>query len=380
MKPGDIMQGKNKKMHIENGKTNYWTLNYQVLEGMADWVRVIGKNGKVLYANKSMKDHLGENIVGSRCFESICNLEECRVCISNQSMETGDIVQKEEKIDGNYYSVKSSPVRDENGEIFAAVEVFRNVTRERKLEKELIGKNNKMHSDLQFAKRIQEKILPRKGKIDNLQLDYIYKPSEMLSGDMFDMYKIDEDHIGIYISDVAGKGVSASMLTMFIRQTMRVMKDHIISPGQALKELHRRFLTLDFEVERYFTIFYGVYNKKTGSFIYANAGHNCIPIKYNESSEELLENKGYPISQLFTEIDYLEKELRLDRNDKLLFYTDGITESRDYNGREFGLEGILEIVKRRPKNILSLIEEEVIDFSWGEQADDFAMVLLQLEE
>ena len=76
-----------------------------------------------------------------------------------------------------------------------------------------------MSKDLGFAKHIQEKILPPKGVIDNLHIDYIYKPSEMLSGDIFDVFHIDEDHIGIYISDVSGHGVAAAMMTMFIRQT-----------------------------------------------------------------------------------------------------------------------------------------------------------------
>ena len=142
---------------------------------------------------------------------------------------------KEEIIGGRHYSIKSSPVKDSNGEIYAAVEVFRDVTRERKLELDLINKNKKINKDLQFAKRIQEKILPRKGANDSLKLDYVYKPSEILSGDMFDMFNIDEDNVGIYISDVAGKGVAASMMTMFIRQSMRVMKDDIKSPSAALE-------------------------------------------------------------------------------------------------------------------------------------------------
>lgn len=358
--------------------SDYEILNYHVLEGMADWVRVIDKNGTIIYANKSMKDDLGENIVGMKCYEAHCKSHQCNFCITQRSISTGEIVQKEEKIGENYYSVKSSPVTNSNGEIFAAVEVFRNITRERKLELELIGKNKKMNKDLQFAKRIQEKILPRKGIRESVSLDYIYKPSEMLSGDMFDMFNIDKDNIGIYISDVAGNGVAASMMTMFIRQTMRVMKDEYQSPSAAMTELHKRFLTLNLESENYFTIFYGIYNRNTRVFKYVNAGHNCMPIKYNDKTMDLLENKGYPITSLFNKIIYEEKEIQLNTGDKILFYTDGITEARNSCGREFGIQGILDILKAHPENILNLVEDKIINHSWGEQQDDFAIVLLEV--
>ncbi len=375
---GDFMAINSKILKNKEKISDYGLLDYHVLEGMADWVRVIDKSGYVIYANKSMKDDLGEEIIGKKCYETICNIEECANCITTKSMDKGEIFQKEEIINGNYYSVKSSPVRDSDGSIFAVVEVFRNVTRERKLEEDIIGKNRKMNRDLQFAKRIQEKILPQKGKVEGLSLDYIYKPSEMLSGDMFDMYNVDENHIGIYISDVAGNGVAASMMTMFIRQTMRVMKDDIVKPSKALKELHRRFLSLNFEAENYFTIFYGIYDKENRIFKYANAGHNCIPIKYNSQGLELLENKGFPISIILEEVDYQEKEIQLDLHDKILFYTDGVTEARDFSGREFGLEGVIEIIDKHPNDILNVMEDRIINYSWGEQIDDFAIVLLEV--
>src|SRR5699024_2544639 len=277
-----------------------------------------------------------------------------------------------------YYSVKSSPVRDENGKIFAAVEVFRNVTRERKLEKEVIEKNKKMNKDLQFAKKIQKKILPKRGNKGPVTLDYIYKPSEMLSGDMFDIYNLDEDHIGIYVSDVAGNGVSASMMTMFIRQTMRFMKDDIRQPSEALSELHNRFISLNMEPDNYFTIFYGIYNKRSKIFKYANAGHNCLPIIYNDNKIELLENKGFPITTILENIHYAEKEVKLEPRDKMLFYTDGVTEARNYSDEEFGIEGILDIIKEKPDNILNHIEDKIINYSWGEIADDFAIILLEI--
>lgn len=353
-------------------------LNYQVLESMVDWVRVIDKDGIIIYANKAMKDSLGEDIIGMKCYKTHCRDKKCGFCISTRSIETGATMQKEEVIKGIHYSIKSSPVYGLDGEIEAAVEVFRDVSRERKLETELIERNRKMSKDLKFAKKIQKKILPKKGDLDNIRIDYLYKPSEMLSGDMFDIFSIDRNNIGIYISDVAGHGIAASIMTMFIRQTMRGIKDDILSPSLALTELHRRFSLLGLETDKYFTIFYGVYNKKTRQFKYANAGHNCTPIKFNDKSIDLLESKGFPIALLSDELEFKEKKVELLKGEKILFYTDGITEAKDHNNSVFGVKGVVDTIKNSPEDILRQIENRFIYHSWGEQEDDYALLLMEI--
>ena len=368
------------KMNTLNTIQDYGIFNYDVLDGMADWVRVVDSSGFILFANKAMKENFGSNMVGKECYLIHEDKKRCSFCISNISIITGEIIQKEEVIGGKHYSVKSSPITNGDGNIFAAVEVFRDVTRERKLEIELIEKNKKMSKDLEFAKRIQQRILPKKGTLGAITLDYIYKPSEMLSGDMFDVFPINKNNIGIYISDVAGHGVSASMMTMFIRQTMRVMKTDFVSPAQALTELHGRFAHLNLDVDKYFTIFYGVINTKKAKFKYANGGHNCIPIKFNEDESEnmeLLQVNGFPIALLGEEMYYSEKEIYLKKGDKILFYTDGITEIKDSMGKEFGVDGVLNTIKHSSKNLLQELEDNVITHNYGEQEDDYAVVLMQ---
>ena len=356
----------------------FGVLDYPILDGMVDWVRVIDRDGNIIYANKAMQKAFGEHIIGSKCYQLLCNEKRCDFCIGNRTLLTGEVLQKEEVIKGKYYSVKSSPIKNSEGNIVASVEVFRDVTRERRLELELVNKNAKMINDLEFAKRIQERILPKKGFVENIKIDYIYKASGVLSGDMFDIFYIDDENIGIYISDVVGHGIAASMMTMFIRQTMRAIKDDILSPSVVLTELHRRFTILGLEADKYFTIFYGVYNKNNHTFKFANAGHNCAPIKYNDDYLELLEMKGYPITLLFDEIEYEEKYVKLNKHDKILFYTDGITEAKDYQGNEFGVEGVIDIINKNPNDLLAEIDNKIISHNWGEQKDDFALVLMEV--
>lgn len=361
------------KMLDENALDNF------ILESIADWIRVVDIHGIIVYANKAMKDALGEGIIGMHCYESHCQSDKCEFCITERSIETGRVYQKEEFINGNHYSIKSSPVRNEENDIFAAVEVFRNVTRERKLELELINKNKKMSKDLRFARKMQERMLPNKEPLMGVDVDYIYKSTEMLSGDMFDVYKIDDENIGIYISDIAGNGVSASLMTMFVRQTVKSIGRDLLGPEKTLIELNKKFQGLNLEAESYFTIFYGVFNIKTNTLRYANGGHNCIPIKYNQKDLELLEAKGLPINSFLENITYEVKEVKFEKGDNIIFYTDGVTESKNSVGIEFGLEGVLEVVKSRPYNILKEIDNEVMNHTWAQQDDDIALLLLSLK-
>ncbi|HSH35728.1 PP2C family protein-serine/threonine phosphatase, partial [Schnuerera sp.] len=143
-------------------------------------------------------------------------------------------------------------------------------------------------------------------------------------------------------------------------------------------ELHKKFSTLGLEVDKYFTIFYAVFNTKNNHLKYANAGHNCIPIKYNSDEIKLLTTKGFPISLIFNEIYYEENDIKLNKGDKVLFYTDGITEVKSMDGEEFGVDRIINIIEESDIDILNKIVENVEKFRWGEQQDDFAMVLMEL--
>jgi len=372
------MLDKKERKSIKKGLTEFRFLNYNVLESMVDWVRLVSPDGTIVYANKSMKDALGYDIVGKKCFQSVGRDTPCTFCISKRSILYGEVVQKEEVIKGRYYSVISSPIRDSNGRIVGAVEVLRDVTRERKLEQQLVRQNAKMLQDIKFAEKIQRRILPKKGIYKTLKIDYLYKPCEMLSGDMFDVFYIDKDNIGIYICDVAGHGITSSIMTMFVRQTMRAIKDNLNIPSKTLTELQKRFSTLGLESDKYFTMFYAVYNVKDHNLKYANAGHNCLPIKYNSQSIEFLKMKGLPISLIFNDIFYEESEIILSKGDRVLFFTDGIVEVKDKDGNEFGVDRILDIIKTDDSDILNRIVGEVERFRCKEQMDDYALLLMEI--
>ncbi|WP_425448630.1 SpoIIE family protein phosphatase [Dethiothermospora halolimnae] len=370
----------NEKAILEGKIKNHARLNFDILDGMVDWVRVIDNSGVVIYANQPMKEALGNDIIGRRCYRVLGKCKACDRCITQTTISTGIISEKEEHIGDRIFAVKSSPVKDLEGNNYAAVEVFRDVTKERKLEKELKKKNKKMNKDLSFARTLQKRVLPKKGVYDNIEVDYMYKPCEMLSGDIFDIFHIDDNHIGFYIADVVGHGVTASMMTMFVKQTMKVIKKDTLSPSETLEKLHKEFLDLKLEYDKYFTIFYGVLDKRDNTLKYVNGGHNSIPILFNKNKVELLETRGYPISYLFDSVSYDEKIAKLNKNDKLLFYTDGIIECRNRDNEQFGIERLLDIVKKDDGDIIDNIKSYVDEFIYGEHDDDLAIFTIEVKE
>lgn len=351
-------------------------IDFQVLNAIADLVRVLDYKEKVVFVNKAMEDLLGYDSDKKVCIlgEDLFDPE-----ITRRALVSGEVIQREENIGSMVFSVKCSPIINKSGEILGVVEVFRNVTMARKLQREIIEKNRFMTSETMAASLIQQTVLPDKGFIKNLKVNYIYRPSTILSGDMFDVFEIDDDHIAVYIADSVAYGFAASMVTMFIKSVIRTLdKITLLSPQKTLSELCKRFTSLRLEIENYFTCFYGVYNTKKKKFVFSNAGHLPLPIMVRDREFMSLESKGYPISRFFARPDYEEKEIKLYSGDYILFMTDGVVEARNSKKESFGYERVHHIILENNKDVLEILDNELENFNDGEQTDDISMLLINI--
>lgn len=354
-------------------------LNLQVLEAMDDWVRVIDADGRILFQNQSMKDALKSQDLEKCSFD--CNIlygeSECPKSVSFMTFLSKKTFNKEILFRNKEFSVKSSPILDEEGNVLAAVEVFRDISIETHVRRELFNANRRMTDDIKFARRIQTQLLPDKGRFGNLHIDYYYEPSEQLSGDLFDIIYVEDNKVGIYICDVVGHGVTASMMTMFIKQTMRaILEQHgASSPSKILYELRSRFGEMRLAENLYFTIFYGLYDTKTHEFQYSNAGHICQPILLRDQQHEVLESSGVPICDLFKELPYGEKSVFLKPGDRLVFYTDGITETKNFDRVEFGRDNFVNALLTNLDQPIENVIYEVGRYRWGEVKDDMAIMI-----
>lgn len=354
----------------------------RVFDYLSDWIRIIDIQGNILFQNLQMIKMIGDHI-GKNCLEPARDKDVIPGTIledfNGLGQNTRNIVIGLEE-----FMVKSSIVMDEDAPI-AIIETFRNVTMESIAIKRYQKITQKTQKELNDAREIQKCLLPETGDHRGLDVSYKYIPSEYLSGDMFDVIPIDDTKTAIYIADVVAHGISASILTMFVRQSVRyhIARSSITgyTPDVILRSLIRRFGELNLEDSKYFTIFYGVFDKKKGTFSYANAGHNAIPLKINKDGEvEKLKGTGLPISLITSKGNYSENIIDLKMGEKILFYTDGITETKDYFGEFYGTDRLMELVSKNSENILDKIVNEVSGYRWGRQEDDIALLLVERKE
>ncbi|MGB3366393.1 MAG: SpoIIE family protein phosphatase [Acidaminobacteraceae bacterium] len=199
------------------------------------------------------------------------------------------------------------------------------------------AETNQFISELEYAKLIQQSLLPQKKmhfKNGTIFLSE-YFPCERLSGDFYDIYKIDEDNIAMYILDVSGHGISAALMTMFcnnyIKSTERLIKRYRgLKPHRNLKHFYDEFNKMNFPEEMHMVIFFASYNVVTKVLTYCSGGMNCEPIifKKNGSFELLDKSVGFPICKLseFFQPDFSSEKIVLEEGDKVIFYTDGLVD------------------------------------------------------
>jgi len=209
----------------------------------------------------------------------------------------------------------------------------------RHLENELqnmerLGKRLNEHfrevdQEMRLAARLQRDFLPDvREPISNIQFATLFRPASWVSGDIFDVFRIDEDHTGFYIADAVGHGLASSLLTMFIKRSIvpkRVNGEgyEIAAPSEVLRTLNDALVDQALPHCQFVTACYGIINHKTRAFRYARGGHPYPLLITSEGYVSDLKTSGGLLG-LFHEGEFPEYEGSLEVGDKLILYTDGV--------------------------------------------------------
>lgn len=223
-----------------------------------------------------------------------------------------------------------------------------------KRTREIEKMHEKLDEDLEYAKSIQQSLLPKKEEFFN-DVAFIsnYFPCEKLSGDFYDIFRIDEKHLGMYLLDVSGHGVSAAMLTMFCKNSIisgeqLIRRYRGLKPHKNIEHFYNLFNSASFPPETYMVMFFAAYNTDTKVLKYSSGGLNCYPIlrKNNGEIYELSDNNGFPISklgELYTP-EYTSSSIILSEKDLVFFYTDGLI---DYKKNQvIDYEDLIDLIKK----------------------------------
>lgn len=240
----------------------------------------------------------------------------------------------------------------------------------------------KIKQELEFAKNIQASALPKISTLEQYaQIFELYATMDTareVGGDFYDFYMLDESHLAVLIADVSGKGVPAAMFMM----TCKTMLKNLVESGMALNEAFDKAneaLRDSNDAGMFVTVWMGILDLRTGELEYVNAGHNP-PLIYDESgSFAYLRTKAGFVLTGMEGLKYEARKTILRPGDKMLLYTDGVTEANDPDGNLFGedrLHAYVNSVNEKPlQDILSGIRSDIDAFAKeAEQFDDITMV------
>ena len=248
------------------------------------------------------------------------------------------------------------------------------------------GEKHALDRDLAIAREIQKILLPSDAPdLRGFELNGLNLPARTLSGDYFDFLPVDDDHIGIAIADVSGKGVPASLIMAMCRGALRSQSRGELSPAAVLRGVNR-LLYPDMKQDMFISMAYVVLDRRTGSAVLARAGHDA-PLLYRAATDEaeILSPKGMAVGidsgGVFDRV-CTNHPFALEAGDLLLLYTDGLTEALDAGGEEYGVERLRQELGRAAPSgaseTLRHLASSVRNFA-GEQPqhDDITLIALR---
>lgn len=274
---------------------------------------------------------------------------------------------------------------DEIRQVSASLEALRMWHKKFKISQHQVEKINQQRmQDLLEASEIQMSLINTDfsaiDKRDDLDLYAIYKPSRIVSGDLFDFFFIDEDHLFFAIGDVSGDGVPAAFY-MTVAQTLIRKHAKFKNPATVVNNVNNELYTTN-EHQFFLTLFVGVLNLKNGVLRYCNAAHTTtILVKTDGDLLELEQSHGMPLG-LYPNKAYKVSKTVLQKNDILFLYTDGVTDLQNEEKKQFGYPVLLEKLTRcgnkDPKTVIGHIEHELEAFKMtAKQVDDITILAVK---
>jgi sigma-B regulation protein RsbU (phosphoserine phosphatase) len=239
----------------------------------------------------------------------------------------------------------------------------------------------KQQRELEEARLIQRGLLPTAlPQLPGLDLASSWQPANGVGGDCFDALPFGSAALGLSVADVAGKGVPAALLMSNLQAAVRAFAQDGALPSAVCASVNR-LLCRNMAPGRFVTFCYARIDVEAGRITYANAGHNPPLLIHADGTAEQLAPGGTVLG-VFTESTYEPGEFPIQRGDRLVFYTDGITESRNAGGDEYAEERLLDAARRHrtlpAPQMLAALLAEITTFNGGTYDDDATLIIAAL--
>jgi serine phosphatase RsbU (regulator of sigma subunit)/predicted enzyme related to lactoylglutathione lyase len=272
--------------------------------------------------------------------------------------------------------------KDPDGNSFVLVgsdEMSREIEAQRRVASEKLESERRAAQEMEIAKQVQARLFPQ--TLPPLRtLDYagMCIQARQVGGDYYDFLNLGQERLGLVIGDISGKGIAAALMMANLQANLRSQCAIAVDqPQRLLRSVNQLFYenTTD---SAYATLFFAEYDDRENRLRYVNCGHlSALLLRSDDSLERLAST--CTVLGLFDKWDCSMGESRLLPGDTLALYTDGVTESFNDAGEEFGEERLVEALRRRressSQDSLAAIVDEVRQFSPREQGDDITLIV-----
>ena len=280
------------------------------------------------------------------------------------------------------FATKPIDLDDLSVTIEKAIEHIQYIKTMQKEHNELTG----IKGDLAVAREIQQAILPRifppfPEEAVHMDIAASMNAAKDVGGDFYDFFRIDDDRIGFTIADVSGKGVPAAIFMAVCRTLIRATGIRGVSPSECIT-YSNDLLSQESVNYMFVTIFYGIYNIRTGEVTYTNAGHNPPYLMKANGTVEILPMSKDIVAGAINGFQFSEETFQLERGDTLLLFTDGVTEAIDPDENEYDNERLKKLLQQCGKlscqEIVDAVKADVKAFAGdAEQSDDITLMAMK---
>ncbi len=217
-----------------------------------------------------------------------------------------------------------------------------------------VAEQERLRRDLQIARDIQQRLLPEHCPIvEGFEIAARGTSAMEVGGDYYDFFWVDDDHLGIVVADVSGKGVYAALVVAMIRSAFRTQAPDNYDVRDVLNRVNT-FISEDLRRDMFVTCVYGILEVSTKKFTWARAGHEALIFAHPDHTVEMLSPDGFALGIIGAPefSDLLEVEtIQMHPGDRLLMFTDGLTEAMNSEGEEFGMDRVLESLGVPPESL-----------------------------
>jgi serine phosphatase RsbU (regulator of sigma subunit) len=237
----------------------------------------------------------------------------------------------------------------------------------------------RLEEQLNLARQIQQGFLPQ-SLPETPGLDVAARSRFCLevAGDYYDVIVLDDDRTLLAVGDVSGKGAGAALIMANLQASLRIAAKMGLEPREIVAQINNLIYT-NTPNEQYITFFMGIFNPKSSTLTYVNAGHNP-PLVFDGNGRTRELEVGGLIVGVIEHAVYEQEEMKLNPGERILLYTDGVTEASSIDGEEFGVVRMKQylnaISKRTPQDVLVSLESEVLRFHGRKMLEDDSTLLM----